>query len=183
MRWILVLVGLVGPAEWLAAQAAPLVAPGSRVRVRTITTSGATAHRYDGTVESISGDTLTFRSAVGGAAHRYVPAPNAQLFVLTGNRSSALRGATIGGLTGIIAGGVWGLTRQKECTGNQHLCLNRKSLAMKEGAILGVAGAITGLVIGSLDKREQWTRAWRLSSAPPESGGTTRPGVGLSFFF
>lgn len=151
-----------------------------------LTPSGALSSTFDGTVEAMAGDTLTMRPrAGGGRSQLYTPAPHAQLFVLTGHRSSITRGGAIGGVVGMLAGGVWGLARQQECSAvHGNLCVDRKSLALKEGIVLGVSGAFAGMVFGALDRREVWTRAWMLDVATAESSrGVRGMNVGFSFAF
>jgi hypothetical protein len=185
MRWILLLAALGGSAQWATAQSAPLVAPGSRVRVSLLTGLHERTRIFDGTVESVTGDTLMMRSLSGGNPQRYTPAADVQLFVLTGHQSSVMRGGAIGGLLGMVAGGIWGFTRQQECLNDSHnLCTNRKPIALKEGVVIGISGAVAGLVFGALDRREIWARAWM-----PDVAATTSPdgrrglSLGLTFAF
>lgn len=185
MRWMLLLAALSGSVEWAAAQSVPLVTPGSRVRVSLLTTLGSHTRIFDGTVEAVAGDTLTMRSRSGGHSQRYTPAPDVQLYVLTGHRSSVLRGGAIGSMLGMLAGGLWGFARQEECNGDRsNLCTSRKSLAMREGIVLGVSGTVAGLLFGALDRREVWTRAWMLNVSAAESSSDRRAlNLGFSFAF
>jgi hypothetical protein len=184
MRWILLLAALSGSAQYVTAQSAPLVTMGSRVRLHVLSPSGSPTKTFDGTVEAVAGDTLTLRPRAGGNAQVYTPALEIQLFVLSGSRSSIPRGGAIGSAIGMLAGGVWGIVRQKECTGDsKNLCINRKPLALKEGIVLTLSGTVLGLVFGALDRREVWTRAWMPSVVTtPESFGDGR-GLNLGFSF
>jgi hypothetical protein len=182
MRWALLLALFSSVPEWASAQAVPVVHEGSRVRL-TMVTRGTATRIFEGRVESIAGDTITMRSS-RGSTQRYTPARDVQLHVLSGHRSSILRGGSIGGLVGMLSGGVWGLVRQSECTGaNKNLCINRKPLALKEGVILGAAGAITGIVLGALDRQEVWSRAWTPEVAMVETPGTRGLNLGISLAF
>jgi hypothetical protein len=184
MRWILLLAALGGSAEWAAAQSAPLVTMGSRVRLRLLSPSGSHTPTFDGTVEAVAGDTLTLRPRAGGNTRLYTPALDIQLYVLSGSRSSILRGGAIGGAIGMLAGGLWGLVRQQECAGDtRNLCINRKPLAFKEGIVVTLSGAVLGLAFGALDRREVWTRAWMpvLETAP--ASFSEGPGLNLGFSF
>jgi len=186
MRWILLLAALSGSAEWAAAQSAPLVTMGSRVRLRLLSPSGSHTKTFDGTVEAVAGDTLTLRPRVGGTTQLYTPALDIQLFVLSGSRSSIVRGGAIGGAIGMLAGGVWGVVRQQECTGDaRNLCTNRKPLAFKEGIVVTLSGTVLGLVFGALDRREVWTRAWMpaIATTPASSGDGRGLNLGFSFAF
>ncbi len=186
MRWILLLAALSGSAEWVAAQSAPLVTMGSRVRLRLLSPSGSHTKTFDGTVEAVAGDTLTLRPRVGGKTQLYTPALDIQLFVLSGSRSSIVRGGAIGGAIGMLAGGVWGIVRQQECTGDaRNICINRKPLAFKEGIVVTLSGTVLGLVFGALDRREVWTRAWMptVATTPASSGDGRGLNLGFSFAF
>jgi hypothetical protein len=175
---------LGGLAERPAAQAPPLVARGSRVRVHLLTESGAFDRRVEGTIERVSRDTLRLRPKTGGPSQVFTVESGARLFVLTGHRSSLGRGAAIGGLLGVVAGGLVGVLAGKVCPGQEVLCINRRQIAITGGLVLAATGAATGLVIGALNPRDIWTPTGMFPAPRPDQArGTLGWSVGWSIAF
>lgn len=181
MRWLLVLAALGGPALPLVAQSRSFVTVGSKVRLRIPAGDGTFLPRFDGTIERISGDTLTLRPKSGGGHRLYTPSNESQLLVVTAKRSAVARGATIGALTGILSAGFLVSLAPKECSGNSVLCFSRRHVAVRNAALLGGVGTVAGAIIGALNPQKTWTRAWM-----PEAGpaiGASGMGLGVSIAF
>jgi hypothetical protein len=183
MRWLLVLAALGGPALPLVAQSRSFVTVGSKVRLRIPAGDGTFLPRFDGTIERISGDTLTLRPKTGGGHRLYTPSNENQLLVLTAKRSAVARGATIGALTGILAAGFLVSLAPKECSGNSVLCFSRRHVAVRNAALLGGVGIVAGAIIGAFSPLKTWTRAWMPEAGPSPAVGAGGLGLGLSIAF
>ena len=179
MRRLLLLAALGGPALPLCAQS-PVVSPGSKVRLRMPLEDGRYAHRYDGTVERIAGDTLIIRPNEGGASRFYTPNKQTQLLVLTENHPSVGRGAVIGGLVGVMTAG-FVATLAKACTGSGVLCFQRRPVAVRNAAILGAGGAVIGATIGLIKPQRIWSRAWMAPEPRVMGGAGFGAGITISF--
>lgn len=97
-----------------------------------------------------------------------------RLYLSAGRRSSAGRGALIGGLIGAGSGALLGLAAglTEECSG---FCFSTGEMVALFGLGGGVAGALVGLVAGALSSHEAWEPA-----ALPTRAATVRPVVGPS---
>lgn len=174
MVWILLLVASPGRVE---SQAPVELAPGVRIRVHTAGPGGRIHQRAEGTLERIAGDTLVIRPRIGGALPVYVGYPETRLFLFAGRRSSLLRGLAIGSVIGLVAGGAASLVVGNSCVAQRGLCLHRRQFALTGGPLIVLAGATTGLVVGSLSSRDEW-----IPSRPPSNRIRIRavPPSGLS---
>lgn len=153
--WVVALAALAGRVE---AQTPAVLAPGVRVRVDWTGPSGYLDQRTEGTIKRIAGDTLVVQGRVGAATPVYVGHPETRLFLFSGRRSSAIRGLAIGGVLGIVAGGAVSLVVGKSCIIQRGLCLHRRQFALGGGILFALTGATTGLVVGSLSRRDRWTQ-------------------------
>jgi hypothetical protein len=178
--WFAVLLGM--PAL-LAAQSEPSLAPGTRVRVRTLTEAGVFDRGFDGSVERLSGDTLVVHPR-WGSSQTFLAGPGNQLFVFTGRHSAALQGTAIGGTAGLLVGGLVAAFAGDVCTGSDGLCTSRRPIAVRAGVLLGATGAVTGLLIGIFASYEKWTPSrayWGVHPAVSIGAGQLSCGLSLSF--
>ncbi len=162
MRWILMLAALGGLAATLAAQSAPPVVRGTRVRLRPMTPAGFFDRDVEGTLEQLSGDTITLRPRGGGQSQVFAAASRGEFYVFAGRRPALVRGAVIGTTFGFLAGGVVTAFAGQVCTGNEALCVNRRQVTLTSEVALAAVGAATGLIIGAFNPRDTWKRT-RLS--------------------
>jgi hypothetical protein len=109
MRWILTFAALGALAGTLAAQSVPPLARGARVRLRPRAPAGFFDREIEGTLEQLSGDTITLRPRGGGQSQVFAGE------VCTGNEAlcvnrrqvtltSEVALAAIGAATGLIIG-------------------------------------------------------------------------------
>ena len=155
----LLLVMLLGAPGLLAAQVEPLLAPGSRIRVRSLNESGVLDRGFEGDLDRIAGDTLVLHPRWGGTRQTFLANPSSQLFVFTGKHSAVLKGAAIGGTIGILTGSLVAAAAGEVCESADALCTQRRPIAAKSGVLFGVTGAVTGLLIGLFASYEEWTRS------------------------
>lgn len=182
MRWLLVLAALGGPALPLRGQSPPSVTVGSKIRLRLSAGNGKFFPRFDGTVVGINGDTLTLRPRTGGGSRRYGRSTDHQLLMLTARTPVVAKGATIGALVGVMAAGFVATLGGQSCGGNGVICYSRRHLAVRNAAVLGGAGLLTGGVIGALSPRHTWTRVWLPTAGPASAmGGGFQLGVSIFF--
>jgi len=180
LRAALLLASLGAVAPALSGQAVPPLAPGGRVRVRTLGETGLLDRGMEGTVERLSGDTLILRPKAGGSVQVFVAGEETQLFVFAGHRSRVARGAIIGGVAGLVAGGLVGAASGEVCEGPSSLCFDRQVVAWRAGLILGACGAVSGIIIGAFASHEAWARSARLPSVRPAVSVGAR-GMALGF--
>ena len=184
MRPLLLLAALAASAADLSGQAAPPLVPGARVRIRTQGDTGELDRGMEGTVERLSGDTLILRPKTGGVPQVFLAGDTSQLFVYSGRHSHVARGAVIGGIAGLLAGGLVGAARGQVCEGNTSLCFDRRVVAFKAGVILGAVGTVGGLIIGTLSSHEAWARSARFPSVRPAlTVGSRGMGLGVAATF
>lgn len=183
MRRLLVLAALGGPALPLVAQSPPVVALGSKVRLHIPAGNGKFLPRFDGTVTRISGDTLTLRPKTGGGSRLHTPSSQGQLTMLTSQRDATVKGAVIGGLTGVLAGGLVATLGGQVCNGSSVLCYSRRHVALRNASVLGAAGIVIGAAIGALSPQKTWSRVWmtEASAGLPSEPGRFRLGLSLAF--
>src|ERR1041384_3466981 len=108
MRRILAVWAGLGVVAPLSAQAGHRVEIGSRVRLRVVGEASPRPWVVEGTVERITGDTLTLRPSDGGPPRLIAPDRETELFTLERRAAPVGRGAAVGGGVGLIAGGVAG---------------------------------------------------------------------------
>jgi hypothetical protein len=162
MRWIPTLAALGALAGPLAAQSSPPVARGARVRLRPMAPAGFFDREVEGTLEQLSGDTITIRPRGGGRSQVFTAASRGEFYVFAGRRPALVRGAVIGATFGLLAGGVVTAFAGEVCTGNEALCVNRRQVTLTSEVALAAVGAATGFVIGAFNPRDTWRRT-RLS--------------------
>jgi hypothetical protein len=103
--------------------------------------------------------------------------PQSQLFLVTGRRSSAGKGALIGGLIGAGMGALIGFAGNSD----QGSFLDSGVYAVLGGAAFGGVGALTGLMFGALSSHDTWTRiGWKSAARPVISPSPHGVGLGLS---
>ena len=175
MRDLLLAAGLtLMAAPGLPAQSRPVLGPGARVRILSTGEPGSLEQRTEGVVERMSGDTLFLSRKIGEPRGIFVGHPETELYVSAGRRSSAGKGAVIGGILGIVAGGFYGLVKGRACADNLSPCFRRDPASIVPGLVLGGIGIGTGLIIGVASSHEAW------QSTPPPSAGIA---LGLSVAF
>jgi len=182
MRYLLLLLALCPLAGRAYGQVSERLAVGQRVWVRAARPSGSLDGGVKGTLEGITSDSLRIRPSGDKPAVSVGISEQTQVFAFAGKRSSALRGALIGGGVGVLAGAALGLADGGGCSG--FVCFSQGT-TMAMGAIgLGGMGLISGLIIGALSPHDTWARA--------EPGPAVRPivvshprdvGLGLSLAF
>lgn len=180
------LILLATPVAWIAAQS---VAPGQRVRlIYTHPTKGDTL-RTSGTLISWDTTVVLTKDVKPGAATDTVRVPAAAIALVDVSlrrKSRAGRGALYGALAGGATGAMLGLIAHQDCSpgsGPFGGCFYATPVeqAMAGGAlVLGVAGALAGLIIGSLGEGDQWVIA-PLPESTFRVGPTPQGGVGLMF--
>ncbi len=153
---------------------------GQRVWVRAPDGSGRLDAGVKGTLEGITGDSLQVRLAGGGPAVSVGLSAQTQVNVFTGRRSSAGRGAAIGGGIGALAGVVIGLAAGEDCSSSDWICFDRSELAAAGAVAFGGAGLVIGLIAGALSHHDTWAPAGLSQTVRPAI--TTNPyGIGLGF--
>ncbi len=159
MRRVLLFVVLSQAPESLAAQREPVVAPGSRVRVREMMESGRLSEGIEGRVDRVWGDSMSMSPRDGGPATRFANTSENHVLVWSGRRSSIPRGLVLGGVVGIVGGAVVGSLAQRDCYGNDFLCVHRRHNAITKSLIFGAIGSAGGLVVGALFPHDSWKRS------------------------
>jgi hypothetical protein len=181
MRRILAVWAGLGVAAPLAAQAGHRVEIGSRVRLRVVGEASLRPWVAEGTVERIAGDTLTLRPSDGGPPRLIAPDRETELFTLERRAAPVGRGAAVGGVVGLIAGGLAGAAVGKECIGDDGSCLHQRHVVWERALALTGAGVLIGAVIGARS-RHVWARAaWSVTPTPSPEG--TGLGLGVSLHF
>jgi hypothetical protein len=158
------------PWMCVAAQDAPALAAGQRVR---ITSSTLGLKRQVVTLDAVGGDTLL----LGGDAVRAIPLTSVErLEVFEGRHGHPWRGAWIGGLAGVVGGipAMYAICTYAAC---------EVAGLVGGAAAFGAAGALIGAGIGALIKTDKWEEVpldgLRVSIAT--RGGGVGVGVRLSF--
>ena len=153
---------LATPVAWIAAQS---VAPGQRVRlIYTHATKGDTL-RTIGTLISWDTTVVLARGVKPTTAADTVRVPAAALTLVEVSlrrKSREGRGALLGAVAGGVAGALVGAMTHEDYIPSDVLfggCLfaSSEAEAIAGGVlILGAAGTLVGLVIGSLVKTDEW---------------------------
>lgn len=180
MRSLILLVALSQASESLLAQREPVVAPGSRVRVRELMESGRLSAGIQGRVDRVWGDSMSMSPSDGGPSSLVANTPGTHVLVWSGRRSSIPRGLVLGAVVGIIGGAAVGSLATRECYGNDFLCIHRRHNAMTRSLIFGAIGSAGGLVVGALFPHDVWKRS-RLFQAAQVGPQALRLGVALPF--
>jgi hypothetical protein len=158
----------------LAHAQAPAVQQGARVRV---TAPGGSLDKHVATVMEVRGDSIVF--GVAGSSQTVGLADVTALDISTGKRTQVLRDAGVGLGAGVIVGAVAGALTFEECVPDTLLgCLmapeSRADAAAMGALVLGVAGLVTGAVVGIFDRADRWESVdlpVRAVVAPTRSGG------------
>jgi hypothetical protein len=164
-------VAVASPALLLAQ--APMAAPGSHVRLRTIT--GATV---EGSLLTVGGDSVILGGEGGQIG---VPRAAVQSLEIWHGRGSQWRsGAEIGWFTGFVTTFTVYAARLRNCIG--YGCANIVKLNVYS-ATGGMAGALVGGLVGAAFGRDRWERL-PLGPVHPEIViGASDQGIGLSIRF
>src|SRR5262249_6648075 len=117
-----------------AAQTEPQLARGSRIRIRTLTETGALDRGFEGNLDRLSGDTLVLHPRWGGSAQIFLADPGRQLFVFTGRHSAVIRGGAIGGSIGLLTGSLIAAFVGQVCDSPDGLCSQRRPIAATAGS-------------------------------------------------
>ena len=166
MRWILVLAALGGVIARLDGQG-NIAPPGSRIRIHLPTDDGSFERGIEGTLVRVAGDTLTLQPLAGGPLRMFPEVSKAQVFQYMGRRTHSLRGAVIGGATGLIMGGLLGAVAGCEAPAGP-VCGQRREVGLEATLIMAAAGSATGFVIGTLASSGIWVPTLL---APPGGSG------------
>jgi hypothetical protein len=182
----LLVLALAYPAT-LVAQAAPTaatLAPGARVRV---TTSGS--GRQIGTVVAHRGDTLLVRWPEFANAVAVPLDGVSRLEVSTGRHRRVVKGLMLGTAIGGVTGVLIGAASYEPCDSTEFMgCFLGPTSRGESAAVVGVAGGVLGLVVGSLAglaRHERWKPVSlgerRVAFAVTPRAHGTRLGVSLQF--
>lgn len=163
-----------------AAQTAPAIARGARVRIVIPAEPGQPERHIVGNLVRLEYDTAVIASPglpLTGARSVAIDGGR-RLEVLTGSRGRGGRGAAVGGVVGGVAGALVGGFTWEPCEGEGFFdCLMypTQGSQVMGGAVLGVAaGALVGLVIGSSIRTETWaplrTAGVRIAVTPRTAG-------------
>jgi len=173
MRRIALIVMLAGAARIGAAQVVPLIEPGQRVRVHV----PGMLPDLQGIVMRVAQDTLVLQSRSGLAPVVMVPSRLTELYLHQGRQSLTFRGAVVGGLLGVVAGGLYGTFAPRSCA--ERICaVNKRFLGVSPSLGFGLIGMGVGLIAGSFASHDVWVRTWLF---PPTGPGEVRLGIGLSW--
>lgn len=156
--------------------------PGARIRFEAPSLGG----RLTGTLKAWESDTLVVR--VDGDAEGLgliVPIDSVTRIDVRRERSNALYGAGVG----LLAGTLTALTASADWVDENGDCTTLPCIAYKVSphldtrlAVLGIAGALLGTIVGSAEKTATWAPVHleRLSVGPAPDGGLAL-GVRITF--
>lgn len=179
------LLPLVLPAVPLPAQVAiPRSAPPTkRVLQENLTIGGQVRLRMDGpgptevegVLVGIDGPELLIAPEGGAEVVRVQTDRVWRYQVPAGERRQPLKGLGLGAGAGALAGAVLGLASGDDPDSCWLICYTAGEKAAMGGIVLGVTGAVIGLVAGSLTKATVWkdvpSSSLRPSIVPSSSGG------------
>jgi hypothetical protein len=177
MRTLILVFGLCLFTTPVQPQVAPTLV-GQRVWVRSPQASGGLDAGVKGTLEGVTDDSLQVRLEGGGPAVSVRLDAQTQLFLFTGRRSSAGRGAAIGTGIGALGGVVLGITG---CLG---ICDDPGAVVAAGVIVLGGIGAGIGLIVGAMSHHDTWVRVGSSQTVRPvitPSGYGIGLGLRLSF--
>lgn len=124
------------------------VAPGSQV---LIIAPSISAHRLLGTIVTVDADTLTLRIKNQVAPLAVPVAAVEKLYVSSGRKRHLLKGAAIGGFSGVGLGAIVGLARYSDDPPNSfNFNLSKEQKVFALSIALGGVGLIVGTMIGGL---------------------------------
>ena len=182
----LLVLALAHPATLLsqAAPTAATLAPGARVR---ITTAGS--ERQIGTVVAQRGDTLLVKWPEVANAVAVPLAGISRLDVSTGRHRRVVKGLVLGTAVGGATGALIGAASYEPCDTTEFMgCFLAPKSRMESAAVVGAAGGVLGLVVGSLvglARHERWQPVSlgerRVAFAVTPRAHATRVGVSLRF--
>jgi hypothetical protein len=176
VTWVLLLTGVLGPATASAQYDLP-----RDVRVR-ILAPAFSEKRPVGTIAGV--DSAGLRLVRGRTDTVFIPRDAVMAVdVSAGRRSHWVRGATIGGLSGVaFATVVWIVDKAGEEDDPLTDALDTMFYPVAAAA-LGLTGALVGGVIGAIARTEQWDRipASDIRWAIEPGAGGVRAGVTLRF--
>jgi len=153
---------------------------GQRIWVRSAVVPGTLDAGVQGTLEWVIGDSLHLRLFPGAQTVSVFVGPQTQLFLFNGRRSSAGKGALIGGLVGAGMGALIGFGGGND--GGSFL--SSGATAAMAGTLFGVVGAVGGLMLGALSSHDTWTRiGWKSPARPVFSPSPHGIRLGLSLPF
>jgi hypothetical protein len=162
MRNLILVFGLCLFATPVQPQVAPTLV-GQRVWVRSPQASGRLDAGVKGTLEGVTGDSLQVRLEGGGPAVSVGLDAQTQLFLFTGRRSSAGRGAAIGAGIGALGGVVLGITGCRD----ELICDDPGAVVAAGAIFLGGIGAGIGLIVGALSHHDTWVRVGSSQTVRP----------------
>jgi len=145
--WVVALLLQIGYVPCAAQEALP-VAPGLRA---LIIAPSVSTHRLLGTIVTVDADTLTLRIKNQAAPLAIPIASVAKLYVSSGRKRHLLKGAAIGGLSGVGLGAIVGLARYSDDPPNSIVfTLSKEQKVFALAIALGGVGLIVGTMIGGL---------------------------------
>lgn len=164
MRNLILVFGLCLFTTPVQPQVAPTLVR-QRVWVRSPQVSGRLDAGVKGTLEGVTDDSLQVRLEGGGPAVSVRLDPQTQLFLFTGRRSSAGRGAAIGAGIGALGGVVLGITEER-LSGRVGLPIPARFVAAGV-IVLGGIGAGIGLIVGAMSHHDTWVRVGSSQTVRP----------------
>lgn len=165
MRNLILVLGLCLFTTPAQPQAAPTLV-GQRVWVRSPDGAGRLDAGFKGTVEGVTGDSLSVRLAGGGPAVSIGLGTQTQIYVFSGRRSSAGRGAAIGAGIGALGGVVMGIGAAGCSEG--EFCIVPGGAVVATGAlVVGGIGAGIGLIVGAMSHHDTWVRVGSSQTVRP----------------
>lgn len=158
-------------------QSAGQLGLGQRIMVRSAVGPGVLDEGVQGTLEGVSGDSVQLRLSPGSPAKAVFVGPRSQLFLFAGRRSSAGKGALIGGLVGAGMGTLFGFASESD----EGKFVSRGTAAAAGGILGGIVGLLSGLAFGAMSSHDTWTRiGWKSAARPVISPSSHGVGLGLS---
>ena len=159
----------LGLASVAAGQEA-IVSPGERIRVKHACegeAKPAPCQPAVGKVRAVVGDTILLDDG-GNGERRLVLGPASQIELSSGRHGHALLGFGLG----ILAGAAVGALSVRDCQ-NSHTGSDMGGLCVLQYFVTVPAGALTGIIVGAVLKKEKWhtleRRAARLEVLPAVS--------------
>lgn len=140
--------------------------------------TGELVRGAEGTIVRVSADSLTVRPLTGGATQVFSRMAGSYHQVAPTRRPYLMRGALIGGFSGVIAAGLYTMGRGRECADQADFCVERSKPAVNRGVAFGLAGVVAGITIARFTTKDRWT-SWPAGSTASPAISLGEQGLGL----